>query len=198
MAIEAGVDSIEHGSFLKPDTLALMKKKGVFLMPGPVYDPKGPPAELEKKFPPAIVAKALAAGKAWPQMIRDAQKAGVRIAFGTDAGVGPHGKTNPQQLVWLVGWGLTPAQVLQSATLTDAELLGVDAGLLEKGRLADLIAVPGNPLQDIGAMEHVSFVMKGGQVFKHGAAQSRRGNTRCAPPTSSIPSAGRWSRRGWW
>ncbi|MGE5049293.1 MAG: amidohydrolase family protein [Deltaproteobacteria bacterium] len=171
MAIQAGVDSIEHGTFLKPDTLALMKKKGVFLMPGPMYDPKGPPPGMEKKFPPAIVAKALAAGKAWPEMIRDAQKAGVRIAFGTDAGVGPHGKTNPEQLVWLVRWGMTPAHVLQSATVTDAELLGVDAGALEKGKLADLIAVPGNPLQDITVMEHVEFVMKGGRVFKHGTPQ---------------------------
>src|SRR3954468_11457679 len=170
-AIQAGVDSIEHGTFLKPDTLTLMQRKNVFLVPGPVVDPAGSTQDVAKKFPPAIAEKVLASRKAWPEMIRDAQKAGVRIAFGTDAGVGPHGKTNPQQLVWLVGWGMTPAQVLQSATLTDAELLGVDAGVLEKGRLADLIAVPGNPLQDIGAMEHVSFVMKGGHVFKRGAAQ---------------------------
>src|SRR5207237_6757631 len=92
MAIRAGVDSIEHGTFLQPDTLAEMKKRGVYLMPGPVYDPKGPPADLEKKFPPSIVQKALAAGKAWPQMIRNAQKIGVRIVFGRDAGFGPPGK----------------------------------------------------------------------------------------------------------
>jgi len=168
MAIQAGVDSIEHGTFLKPDTLALMKRKGVFLMPGPIFDPKGPPAGLEKKFPPPIVAKAVAAGKAWPEMIKNAQKAGVRIAFGTDAGVGLHGKTNPEQLTWLVKWGMSPAQALQSATLVDAELLGLDAGVLEKGKLADIVAVPGDPLRDIGAVEHVSFVMKGGQVFKRG------------------------------
>ncbi|HYR17995.1 MAG TPA: amidohydrolase family protein, partial [Myxococcales bacterium] len=107
-AIQAGVDSIEHGTFLKAETLALMQRKGVFLVPGPVYDPAGPPLGSEKKFPPAIMEKVLAAGKAWPEMIRNAQKAGVRIAFGSDAGVGLHGKTNPEQLVWLVRWGFTP------------------------------------------------------------------------------------------
>lgn len=168
MAVQAGVDSIEHGTFLKPDTLLLMKRKGVFLMPGPIQDPKGPPPGIEKKFPPAIVAKSMAAQKAWPEMIRSAQKTGVRIAFGTDAGVGPHGKTNPEQLTWLVKWGLTPAQVLQSATVVDAELLGIDAGVLEKGKLADIIAVPGDPTRDITAMERVSFVMKGGQVIRNG------------------------------
>ena len=167
-AIQAGVDSIEHGTFLKPDTLALMQKKNVFLVPGPVYDPKGPPAGIEKKFPPPIVAKALAAGKAWPEMIRNAQKSGVRIAFGSDAGVGLHGKTNPEQLTWLVRWGFTPAQALQTATVSAAQLLGVEAGSLEPGKLADVIAVPGDPLRDIGAIQKVSFVMKGGQVFRNG------------------------------
>ncbi|MFL5312268.1 MAG: amidohydrolase family protein [Myxococcales bacterium] len=170
MFVRAGGDSVEHGTFLKPDTLQEMKKHGVFLMPGPIFDPKGQSREeLQKKFPPPIVEKALAAGKAWPEMIRNAQRIGVRIAFGSDAGVGEHGKTNPQQLSWMVKWGFTPAAALQSATVIDAELLGIDAGILEKGKLADVIAVPGNPLQDITAVERVSFVMKGGVVVKHGA-----------------------------
>ncbi len=167
-AIKAGVDSIEHGTFLKPDTLALMQRKGVFLMPGPVYDPKGTTPEGDKKLPPAIQEKSLAAAKAWPEMIRSAQKIGVRIAFGSDAGVGPHGKTNAEQLVWLAGWGLSPAAALQSATVSAAQLLGIDAGALEAGKLADVIAVPGDPLRDIAAVQKVSFVMKGGQVFRQG------------------------------
>src|SRR6267142_4855522 len=173
-AIQAGVDSIEHGTFLKPETLALMQRKGVFLVPGPAYDPAGMPPEFEKKFPPAIVEKARAAVKAWPEMLRNAQKAGVRIAFGSDAGVGMHGKTNPEQVTFLVRWGMTPAQALQSATVTAAQLVGVDAGSLEAGRLADVIAVPGDPLRDITAIQRVSFVMKGGQNFLNGA--------RPAPP----------------
>jgi imidazolonepropionase-like amidohydrolase len=168
-AIQAGVDSIEHGTFLKPDTLALMQKKGVFLVPGPVYDPAGPPADLEKKFPPAIAEKSRAASKAWPEMIRNAQKVGVRIAFGSDSGVGPHGKTNPEQLVWLVRWGFSPAHALQTATVSAAQLLGIEAGALEKGLLADVIAVPGDPLKDVAAIQKVSFVMKGGEIFRNGA-----------------------------
>ncbi len=171
MLVRAGVDSIEHGTFLKPDTLQEMKKRGVVLMPGPMYDPKGQPRdELEKKFPRPIVEKALAAAKSWPEMIGNARRIGVRVAFGSDAGVGEHGKTNPQQLAWMVRWGFTPAAALQSATVVDAELLGVDAGVLEKGKLADVIAVPGNPLQDITAVERVSFVMKAGVVVKNGTA----------------------------
>lgn len=168
-AIQAGVDSIEHGTFLKPDTLALMQKKGVFLMPGPIFEPSGPQALLEKKLPPAILEKAKAAAKAWPEMIRNARKLGVRIAFGSDAGVGQHGKTNPDQLTWLVGWGFSPAHALQTATVSAAQLLGIEAGALEKGLLADVIAVPGDPLRDIAAIRKVSFVMKGGEIFRNGA-----------------------------
>ncbi|HXL40634.1 MAG TPA: amidohydrolase family protein [Myxococcales bacterium] len=180
-AIQAGVDSIEHGTFLKPETLALMQRKGVFLIPGPVYDPAGPPLG-EKKFPPAILEKVLAAAKAWPEMIRNAQKAGVRIAFGSDAGVGLHGRTNPEQLVWLVRWGFTPARALQSATVSAAQLLGVEAGSLEAGLLADVIAVPGDPLRDITAVQKVSFVMKEGQVY-------RRGPEAPAPPRLALRAA---------
>src|SRR6266850_3023567 len=131
---------------------------------------------------PAILEKVIAATKAWPEMIRNAQKAGVRIAFGSDAGVGLHGKTNPDQLVWLVGWGFTPARALQSATVSAAQLLGVEAGSLEAGLLADVIAVPGDPLRDITAVQKVSFVMKEGQVY-------RRGPEPPAPPRLALRAA---------
>jgi imidazolonepropionase-like amidohydrolase len=169
MAVAAGVDSIEHGTFLKDDTLAEMKKRGTYLMPGPIIQPGGPPEEEIAKYPPAIQVKERAADAAWPRMFKSAQRIGVRIAFGSDAAVGPHGKTNPQQLTWMVQYGMTPAQVLQSATVTNAALFDVtDRGELARGMLADVIAVPGDPLQDIRAVEHVSFVMKGGQIFKNG------------------------------
>jgi imidazolonepropionase-like amidohydrolase len=170
MAVKAGVDSIEHGTFLKPDTLAEMKKKGVYLMPGPIIEPGGPPEEEITKYPPAIQAKERAADSAWPEMFKGAYKMGVKIAFGSDSGVGKHGQTNPQQLTWMVKYGMSPAAVLQSATITDAALLGADdRGELVSGKLADVIAVPGDPLKDIEAVRHVSFVMKGGRIYKNGA-----------------------------
>ena len=171
VAIKAGVDSIEHGTFLKPDTLAEMKKRGTYLMPGPIDPPGPPPPEHLAKFPPAIREKEEKAWLAHPETIKNALKAGVRIAFGTDAGVGPHG-ANAKQLGYLVSTGMSPAAALQAATITDAELLGVEAGALEKGRLADVIAVPGNPLEDIRVTERPSFVMKGGVVFRNGPVEA--------------------------
>ena len=174
MAVRAGVDSIEHGTFLQPDTLKEMKKHGTYLMPGPIIQPGGPPEEEITKYPPAIQEKARAADKAWPEMFRNAQKLGVQIAFGSDSGVGLHGKTNPQQLTWLVDYGMTPAQALQTATITDASLFGVtDRGQLLKGMLADVIAVPGDPLKDIKAIQKVSFVMKGGKIYKNGPVKEQ-------------------------
>ena len=181
-AIQAGVDSIEHGTFLKPETLALMQRKGVYLVPGPVFDPADAAAGWGKKLPPAILEKAAAARKAWPEMFRNAQRAGVRIAFGSDAGVGQHGKTNAEQLVWMVRWGMPPTRALQAATVSAAQLIGVEAGALEEGRLADVIAVPGDPLRDIAAIQKVSFVMKAGQVVRKGEAPP-------APPKLALRAA---------
>src|SRR5207244_11590544 len=100
MAVKAGVDSIEHGTFLKPDTLLAMKKRGVFLVPGPIADPAGLQPGFAKKFPPSILEKARAATKAWPDMIRNSQKIGVRIGFVSDSAVSPDGQTNPTQNFW--------------------------------------------------------------------------------------------------
>ena len=165
MAINAGVDSIEHGSFMKPDTLAMMHDKGVYLVPTLLAGEwTGGKAD---KFPPAIATKAKAALAARSEMFRNAMKAGVKIAFGTDSAVSPHG-LNAREFALMTGLGMSPAAALRSATQVASTLLGVDdrLGTLATGKLADVIAVPGNPLDDIHQTEHVSFVMKDGVVVK--------------------------------
>jgi imidazolonepropionase-like amidohydrolase len=167
-ALAAGVDSLEHGSFLKPDTLALMKARGVYLIPTLLAGEwTGGKAD---KFPPAIAEKARAALQARSQMFRDALKAGVRIGFGTDSAVSPHG-LNAREFGLMVGLGMTPAAALRAATSVDAALLGLSAklGTLEMGKAADVVAVPGNPLTDIRVTERVLFVMKDGVVVKRPA-----------------------------
>jgi len=165
MAIAAGVDSIEHGSFLKPDTLALMHDKGVYLVPTLLAgDWIG--AKIDK-FPPAIATKGKAALAARSDMFRNALKAGVKIAFGTDSAVSPHG-LNAREFALMTGLGMSPIAALRSATSGAAALLGVDdrTGTIAAGKLADIIAVPGNPLENIRQTEHVSFVMKEGAIAK--------------------------------
>ena len=166
MAVQAGVDSIEHGSFMKPETLAMMRDKGVYLVPTLLAgDWIGKKID---KFPPSIAAKARAAIAARSDMFRNALKAGVKIAFGTDSAVSPHG-LNAQEFALMTGLGMSPAAALRSATASAAALLGVEdrVGTIATGKLADIIAVPGNPLEDIHQMEHVAFVMKEGTVVKH-------------------------------
>lgn len=165
MAIEAGADSIEHGSFLKPDTLAKMREKGVVLVPT-LLAGEWTGGKIDK-FPPAIATKARAALAARSDMFRSALKAGVKIAFGTDSAVSPHGM-NAREFSLMTGLGMTPAAALRSATSVAAALLGVDdrLGTIAPGKLADLVAVSGNPLSDIRATEHVVFVMKDGAVVK--------------------------------
>jgi imidazolonepropionase-like amidohydrolase len=165
MAINAGVDSIEHGSFMKPDTLAMMHDKGVYLVPT-LLAGDWIMGKIDK-FPPSIAAKAKAAVAVRSDMFRNALKAGVKIAFGTDSAVSPHG-LNAREFALMTGLGMSPAAALRSATSVGAALLGVDdkTGTLAAGKLADIVAVPGNPLTDIKATEHVSFVMKEGAVVK--------------------------------
>ena len=164
-AIKAGIDSIEHGSFLTDETLALMKTRGTFLVPTCLAG-QWTGGKIEK-FPPAIAVKAKAALQAHDEMFRRAVKSGVKIAFGTDSGVSPHG-LNAQEFGLMVARGMTPAAALRSAGPVAAELLGLsaDIGTLEKGKQADIVAVAGDPLADIRATERVVFVMKEGQVFK--------------------------------
>src|SRR5205814_4116141 len=139
MAILAGVDSIEHGSFLTPETLAMMRDHGVYLVPTLLA---GDWLGLKmSNFPPAIQQKAKAAIAARSDMFRNALKAGVKIAFGTDSAVSPHG-INAREFALMTGLGMTPAAALRSATSVAAALLGVDGrlGTLAAGKLADVVA----------------------------------------------------------
>jgi imidazolonepropionase-like amidohydrolase len=167
-AIRAGVDSIEHGSFLDDEALRMMKERGTYLVPTLLAGEYTAGRAGIRHYPPEIAAKAKAAVAARSDMFRRALKTGVKIAFGTDSAVSPHG-LNAQELGLLVGLGMTPAAALRSATSSAADLLGLakTAGTLEPGKAADVVAVPGNPLADIKVMEKVKFVMKGGQVFKN-------------------------------
>ncbi|MEY2483912.1 MAG: hypothetical protein QOK24_2440 [Verrucomicrobiota bacterium] len=165
-AIEAGVDSIEHGSFLKPETLQLMKTKGTYLVPT-LMASEWIMSKIDA-YPPALQAKARAATAARSEMFRNAVKLGVKIGLGTDAAVFPHGQ-NAKEFKLMVDLGLPPIEALRSATSVDAELFGISAkvGTLEKGKLADIVAIPGDPTTDITATERVSFVMKEGKILKN-------------------------------
>jgi imidazolonepropionase-like amidohydrolase len=177
-AIAAGVDSIEHGSFMKPDTLALMKSKGTYLTPTLLATEWIIP-KLDQ-YPPAVQAKAKAAAAARSDMFRNALKAGVKISFGTDAAVYPHGQ-NAKEFKLMVDLGMAPIDALISATSADADLLGISqkVGTLEKGKLADVVAIPGDPIADITATERVSFVMKDGKIIRNGPATAK-------PPQAAI------------
>jgi imidazolonepropionase-like amidohydrolase len=166
-AIEAGVDSIEHGSFMKPETLTLMKNKGTFLTPT-LMATEWIMSKIDN-YPPALQAKARAAGAARSEMFRNAVKMGIKISFGTDAAVFPHGQ-NAKEFKLMVDLGMQPIDALRSATANDAELLGIaqKTGTLEKGKLADIMAMPGDPTADITATEHVWFVMKEGKIIRNG------------------------------
>jgi len=164
MAIAAGVDSIEHGSFLKDDTLLEMKKKHVYLV-ATLFAGAWVGEHLDT-FPPAIAVKARAAAAQAQQMFQHAVKIGVPLAMGTDAAVEPHG-LNAREFALMTKNGLTPAQALMAGTANGADLLGLadKIGTLAAGKSADIVAVAGNPLADIHATEHPVFVMKEGAVY---------------------------------
>jgi imidazolonepropionase-like amidohydrolase len=162
-SIEAGVDSIEHGNYIADEDLKAMVAHGTFYVP--------------TIYVGAYVAEGRAAAGApvWVKMLsiheetfRRAMKAGVKIAFGTDAG-GFAWTVNPaKEFAYMVKWGMTPAQALRSATASAAELLGWSdqVGSIEAGKFADIVAVPGDPLADVSQLEKVDFVMKGGKVYR--------------------------------
>jgi imidazolonepropionase-like amidohydrolase len=166
-AIRAGVDSIEHASLLDEEGIALAREHGTFL----VMDIYNDDFILEQGLKMGMLPESIEKEKALGQLQRDsfarAVKAGLRMAFGTDAGVYPHGN-NAKQFAVMVRYGMTPMQAIRAATLDASELLGwkEKVGSIEPGKLADLIAVQGNPLTDVRALESVGFVMKGGVVVK--------------------------------
>ena len=164
MAIEAGVDSIEHGTFLEDDTLETMKKEGVYLVP--TLSAGWWVGKKADGYPPQIAEKARAAAARMQTMFQHAAKIGVPVAFGTDAGVEPHGM-NAKEFSLMVENGFTPTEALMAATHNGADLLGVSdvAGSLEQGKSADVVAVRGNPLDDISVTEHPTFVMKEGTIY---------------------------------
>ena len=160
-AVEAGIDCIEHGFLLDDETIKLMAERGTFLVPT-TYLIEG--MDMSRAAP-ELQAKAAEIFPRARTVVGRAVAAGVKIAAGTDAPAIPHGR-NAQELIALVDRGMTPLQVLRAATVNAAELLGVDdRGAIEEGLLADLVAVPGNPLEDISVLADVRFVMKGGTVF---------------------------------
>ena len=167
-AIKAGEDSIEHGTFMDKETFALMRKHGTYyvatISAGKWAAEK---AAINGFFPELVRPKAANIGKLIQQTFGEAYKAGVKIAFGTDAGVFPHGD-NWREFVYMTEAGMPAMAAIQSATIEGARLLGVEAelGSIKAGKIADIIAVSGNPLQDISAMGDVSFVMKAGTVYK--------------------------------
>ncbi len=167
-AVRAGVDTIEHGTFMDDETIALMKQKGTFYVPTISAGRWVADRSREEGFFPAVVRpKAALVGPQIQDTFARALKAGVRILFGTDTGVSPHGD-NAAEFVLMVEAGMAPMAAIRSATSETAKFLEIDdrLGSVQAGRLADLVAVPGDPLADISAMRRVHFVMKDGVVHR--------------------------------
>ena len=168
-AVRAGIDSIEHGTFLDEEALDLMKQRGTFLVPT-LMAPHVFSDLIDKGtyIPPPILAKAKGAIAAVQQMFQKALAKGVKIGLGTDAGVYPHGR-NVEEFHLMVDLGMNPIAALKAGTAADAELLGLASqiGTLEVGKLADIVALPGDPVENIRQTEHVFFVMKEGVIYKN-------------------------------
>lgn len=171
-AVDAGVDSIEHGSYIDDAGIAAMKTKGTYLVPT-LYLADWFLANAERlRVPPFILEKARRIMPDMEKFIARAMKAGVKIAYGTDSSVYPHG-LNGRQFAVFVRMGMSPSQAIQTATWNAADLLGWSdrVGIVAPGHFADLVAVDGDPTQDVTLLERVRFVMKGGAVVKDGAAR---------------------------
>ena len=168
-AIEGGVTSIEHGTYMDEELFALMKKHGTWFVPtisaGNYVAGK---AKVPGYYPEVVRPKAERIGAQMQQTFAKAYKAGVKIAFGTDQGVAPHGE-NAKEFLYMVEAGMPAQAALQSATYSAAEVLGApDLGQLATGFRADIVAVPGNPVEDVALMTRVNFVMKDGTVHVGG------------------------------
>jgi imidazolonepropionase-like amidohydrolase len=181
VAIRAGIDSIEHGSFMDEEALRMMKERGTYLVPTLMAVESVSGKTGQREFPPEIAAKGKAAYAAHGAMMKKAIAIGVKIAFGTDSGVTEHGR-NAEEFGLMVDRGLTPAASLRAGMLEAATLLGLEKtiGTIEAGKAADLVAAPGDVLANIRATEHVVFVMKGGTVYR---------NDKHAPSSSTTAAA---------
>lgn len=166
-AVLAGVNSIEHGTYMTEEVMGLMKQMGTYYVPTITAGKAvGDSARKPGYYPELVTPKALAIGPKIQQTFSNAYKAGVKIAFGTDAGVYAHGK-NWLEFVYMNEAGMPALETIRSATLYAADLLGDDRiGVIEKDKLADIIAIDGDPVRDIRAMGSVKFVMKNGIVYK--------------------------------
>jgi imidazolonepropionase-like amidohydrolase len=168
MAVKAGVASVEHGSLVDAEGIQLMKANGTYLV-SDVYDDEYILSEYGKLgYPEKIINKEKMVGKLQRENFQKAVEAGVKIAFGTDAGVYPHG-WNAKQFKWMTRFGLSPMGAIQAATINAADLIGIKekTGSIKAGKKADIIAVAINPIDDITTLEQVQFVMKNGVVYKN-------------------------------
>jgi imidazolonepropionase-like amidohydrolase len=166
-AVIGGVDSIEHGTFMNEEDMKLMKEHGTWYVPTIIAGQFVMGKAKEGWYPPQVARKAMEVGPIIMATAGKAYKAGVRIAFGTDAGVYPHGE-NAKEFEYMVEAGMPPMFTIQAATTHAAQLLkrDKDVGSLEPGKYADIVAVTGNPLDDIKLMQKVGFLMKGGVVYE--------------------------------
>jgi len=171
VAIRAGIDSIEHGSFLDEEALNLMKQKGTYLVPTLMAGEYAGGRKATRQYPPEIAAKAKAALEGRSATFKRALALGVKIAFGTDSAVSPHGK-NAEEYALMVEHGMSAGAALLTGP-TAAALLGINktTGTIEAGKQADVVAVPGDVLADIKATERLVFVMKGGKVYRNDRAK---------------------------
>jgi len=167
-AIRAGIDSIEHGAFLDDEALDLMKARGTYYIPTLMALEGGKEILAKGGYPPPVAQKMTAAIESIGQVVRKAIAKGVTIGMGTDAAVYPHGR-NTEEFHLMTGLGMAPLQALRAATSVDADLLGVQnrIGTLDVGKIADVIAMPGDPIQNIRQTEKVFFVMKEGVIYRH-------------------------------
>ena len=168
-AVEAGIRSIEHGTYMTSEIMELMKERGTFFVPTMLAGKfVGEKSKVDGYFPEVVRPKAAAIGPVIKDTFKKAHKAGVKIAFGTDSGVSAHGD-NAQEFSLMVEGGMSPMQAIQSATIRSAELLFEEKNLgqLAPGMVADIVAVDGNPLDNISLLEAIPFVMKDGVIYKN-------------------------------